>query len=138
MNIYKILTFTLQFIFKMFIVTLLGYCIWYLPNIYFIGNDLTFGNYIQMWDHFNLYVSLLVSIGAIYGFINKINSLHVLNGTIIGQILFLFAYAEDSKFTGLAYFFCVLYTSFTFLSFHFVRHTTSLWKRFSIKLNNRE
>ncbi len=117
----KTIEYLLQHFNKIFYISIIGFCIWFLPNIYILRDKLSFGNYIQLWDHFNLYVGLLVFAGIIYASIKNLNFVHVLTGTTLGQIIFLIIYASQTIFTGLSYIFCALYTSFTFLAFQFIR-----------------
>lgn len=125
----RTLDYCLQSINKIFIITIIGFCIWFLPNVYILEDNPSFGNYIQLWNHFNLYVGLLVFVGVLYASIKSLNFVHVILGTILGQIIFLLIYADQTKFTGLNYIFCGLYTSFTFLAFQFVRFIRKSFKK---------
>jgi len=125
----KIFDYCLQIFNKIFFITIIGFCVWFLPNVYILEGKPSFGSYIQLWSHFNLYVGLLVFVGVLYAPIKSLNFVHVIFGTILGQIIFLLIYADHTKFTGLNYIFCSLYTSFTFLSFQFVRFIRKFFKK---------
>jgi hypothetical protein len=113
---------------KFLIITCVGYGVWYAPNSFYLDDGFSRGNYIELWNHFNLYVTLLVISGLLLALFNRVNWIYLISGINLGQLIFLYNFANEGKFTMIGYGVCVLFSVFSLFSFYVTSYIMSMLK----------